>query len=89
MRSVTTEAFRSRLAALPAEVQRQARRAYQQFCRDPYHRSLQFKRVHPSLPIYSARITRDYRAVGQREGDVVVWFWVGPHAEYDALLARR
>ncbi len=89
MRSKTTTAFRSRLSRLPAEVQAHARDAYRQFERDPSHRALQFKRVHPSLPIYSARISKGYRAVGQREGDLVVWFWAGTHAEYDGLLRRR
>jgi len=23
-----------------------------------------------------------------RDGDTVIWFWIGPHAEYDELLKR-
>jgi hypothetical protein len=49
---------------------------------------LRFKKVHPKLPIYSARINKDYRAVGQLEDDTVIWFWVGSHAEYDLLLEQ-
>ena len=89
MRSKTTAQFRKRLAALPEEVQEQAREAYRQFKRDPYHKSLRFKRVHTSDPLYSARISKGYRAVGQREGDLIVWFWAGSHADYDKLLKRR
>ncbi len=89
MRSKTTVRFRALLAALPSEVREQAREAYRQFRLDPYHASLRFKRVHPTLPVYSARITKGYRAVGEREGDLVVWFWVGTHADYDTLIAKR
>jgi hypothetical protein len=70
-------------------VQDRAFEAYRQFEADPYQPSLRFKRVHPSVPLYSARVSKGYRAVGQRDGDVIVWFWIGTHAEYDALLERR
>ncbi|MEM1042052.1 MAG: hypothetical protein AAGI91_05425 [Bacteroidota bacterium] len=89
MRSKTTAQFRKRLAALPEEVQEQAQAAYRQFRRDPYHKSLRFKRVHARDPIYSARISKGYRAVGQRDGNLVVWFWAGSHADYDNLLKRQ
>ncbi|MBD2577914.1 hypothetical protein [Oscillatoria sp. FACHB-1406] len=49
-----------------------ARKAYRQFKQDPSYPSLRFKKVHPNLPIYSARINRDYRAVGQLEDDTVI-----------------
>ena len=28
------------------------------------------------------------RALGVIEGDTVIWFWVGPHAEYEAMLRK-
>lgn len=73
-------------ANLPEEVQEQTRAAYGQFKKDPNYPSLRFKKVHPQLPIYSARISRNYRAIGQLNGDTVIWFWVGSHADYDRLL---
>jgi hypothetical protein len=27
-----------------------------------------------------------YRALAVRRGDDFIWFWIGSHAEYDALL---
>jgi hypothetical protein len=27
-----------------------------------------------------------YRALGVREGETMVWFWIGSHAEYDRLV---
>ncbi|MGH7885159.1 MAG: hypothetical protein ACRENO_05630 [Thermodesulfobacteriota bacterium] len=61
MRLRTTTRFRKQLSALPQEVKRQTKRAYQQFKSDPLHKSLRFKQVHPNLPIYSVRITKSYR----------------------------
>lgn len=88
MNSRTTARFREEFARLPVEVQRQARAAYRLFQQDPHHASLRFRQVHPTLPIYSARVGLHYRAVGTVENHTVVWFWIGSHAEYDALLAR-
>jgi len=34
------------------------------------------------------RIGRDYRAVGVRHHDEVIWFWIGSHADYERLLSR-
>ncbi|AFZ57971.1 hypothetical protein H6G54_24390 [Anabaena cylindrica FACHB-243] len=88
MNSRTTIQFRKLFADLPEQVQEQTRSAYRQFTKDPTHPSLRFKKVHPDLPIYSARISKNYRAVGQLDGDTIIWFWVGSHAEYDKLLGQ-
>lgn len=88
MKSRTTARFRQAYGTLPEQVRRQARAAYKLFAQNPQHPSLRFKRVHPTLAVYSARINIDYRAVGIRDGDEIVWFWIGAHAEYDQLLAR-
>jgi hypothetical protein len=73
MISHITSTFRTMFAQLPVQVQQQA---------------LRWKRVHPTKPIYSVRVGRGHRAVGIREADEVVWFWIGSHAAYDQLLAR-
>jgi hypothetical protein len=88
MKSHTTERFRRAFATLPRNVQEQARQAYRLFQQNPHHPSLHFRQVHPSLPIYSARINLDYRALGTREDQAIVWFWIGSHGEYDHLLSR-
>lgn len=36
--------------------------------------------------IYSARVGLGYRALAVRDGDDVVWFWIGTHADYDQLI---
>jgi hypothetical protein len=80
--------FRRHFANLPKRIQEQSRRAYQLFKADPSHRGLEFKKLPPHQHIWSVRINDNYRAVGLREGEVMVWFFIGTHAEYDALLAR-
>jgi hypothetical protein len=88
VRSYTTERFRSALAGLPEHVQRQAREAYRRFQQDPFHPGLRFRQVHPTRPIYSARISRDYRALCVRDGEEITWFWIGSHADYDNLIGQ-
>ena len=88
MTSKTTGRFRTALAALPPEIRQQAREVYKLFKQSPHHPSLRFRRVHPTELIFSARVTRGYRAVGVREGDTIIWFWIGSHAGYERLLSR-
>jgi len=88
MKSHTSARFRDAFAQLPVSVQRQAREAYKLFKQNPHHPGLRFKQVHPARPIYSVRISIDYRALGVRDEDDIVWFWIGSHSDYDKLLSR-
>ncbi len=88
MKSVATRRFWSCFEALPAHVQRQAENAYRLWLADPGHRSLEFKQAHSRRPIMSIRIGLHWRALGERQGDAIVWFWIGSHADYDRLLTR-
>jgi mRNA-degrading endonuclease RelE of RelBE toxin-antitoxin system len=88
MKSSITKDFRKRLNQLPANVRDQANNAYALWQEDPYHHSLQFKRVSQRQPIYSTRIGLNYRALGLLENNQIYWFWIGPHTEYDQLLQR-
>jgi len=89
LKSRRTASFRKAFAALPEPVREQARLAYRRFQENPNHPGLRFKRVHSSDPVYSVRVGTGYRAVGVREDDIMVWFWIGSHADYDGLLSRR
>jgi len=64
--SRVTQGFRKLMAALPAEVRRQARAAYRQFVENPRHPGLHFKQIHGSDRLVAVRISRDYRAMGVR-----------------------
>jgi hypothetical protein len=86
--SHANERFWAAFRDLPKRVQRSARQAYRLFQRDPFHPSLQFKQIHPTRPIFSARVGLGYRAVALRDREDVVWFWVGTHAEYERLVSK-
>ena len=88
MTSRVTREFQRRLNRPPPGVEKQAAQAYALWRLDPYHNSLQFKRVGRREPIYSVRIGIGYRALGFREADCIYWFWIGSHAAYDELLRR-
>lgn len=89
MTSKTTRRFRVAFADLPPEIQKRARRAYKLFKQNPHHPSLRFRQVHPKEPIFSARITANYRAVGIREADTIIWYWIGSHGDYERLISRE
>ena len=86
MRSHTTVAFRELLNAAPESIRAKAEAAYRIWAENPAHPSLRYKKVHRELPIYSVRIDRDWRAVGVIRDGEMVWFWIGPHHEYEKLL---
>ena len=88
MNSHTTERFRKAFDELPNDVKEKAKQAFQLWKHDPIHPSLKFKQVHPSQSIYSARIGLGWRALGVKEHDVMIWFWIGSHADYDRVLSQ-
>jgi len=88
MKSSVTKAFRKKLDGLPISVQEQAAKSYALWFSDSYHNSLQFKRVSQRQPIYSARVSLNYRVLGLLEDDHIYWFWIGTHTEYDEFLQR-
>lgn len=59
MKSHATARFRKALDGLSERVRREAREAYTLFRQNPRHPSLHFKQIHPTKPIYSARVSLD------------------------------
>jgi len=88
MRSKRTKRFRELFKALPADVQQQANEAYRRFQADPTHPGLEFKQVSGKGPTYSIRVGIHWRALAIRQPDYWLWFWIGPHAEYDRLVKQ-
>ena len=86
MKSHTTPKFWKAYDRLPKSIQEHADTAYAIWRQNPFHPSLQFKRVDAEEPIFSVRVGRGYRALGWLEGDTIVWFWIGTHDEYDRIL---
>lgn len=69
---------------LPPEVRNLADKNFQLLKADSKHPSLHFKKIDR---LWSVRVGAHYRALGLDEPDgVVVWFWIGSHADYDKLL---
>lgn len=82
--SVTTRGFWEAFRSLPRDVQQRAKVAYGIWARDPFHPSLHFKKLKGTL--WSVRVGKHYRAVGHFEHDLLIWIWIGSHADYDRLL---
>lgn len=87
MISHTTERFRKCFDRLPRHIQRQAVQAYRDFKRDPNHPGLRFKPTKRNATIFSARVTVGWRTLGVKDGNSIIWFWIGSHAEYMRLIA--
>jgi len=84
--SELTDDFRACFAQLPERIQRLARRSYRRWKADLGHPGIDFKRVGKKSPIYSVRVGIGWRALGLMQGNTMLWFWIGPHAEYDRLV---
>ncbi len=55
---------------------------------NPQHPSVHFKKLgdRKGQEIWSARVTLKYRALAVKLSDEYVWFWIGEHNVYDALI---
>ena len=67
---------------LPERVRLQARQAYRLFISNPDHPSLRFKKLNGRDNFWSVRFGGGYRAVGERQGENVVWLWVGTRQDF-------
>jgi len=73
-------------AELDPRIREAARKAYTHFTENPAHPSLRFKKLAGYDDIWSVRINEQYRAVGQRDGESVIWVWIGSHNDFDKLF---
>ncbi len=71
---------------LPKEIQQLADKAYLLFKENSSHPGLQFKKVGKKQPVYAARVTDSYRALGILKENKVYWFWIGDHDSYLKLI---
>jgi hypothetical protein len=88
VKSELTDDFRACFRRLPKSIKRQARKNYQIWKDNPQHPGLEFKRVGKKSATYSIRVAIGWRALGLRQSDTIVWFWIGSHAQYDRLLKQ-
>ena len=69
---------------LPAHIQRLAVKNFQLWRDNHRHPSLDFKELRNDC--WSVRIGDHFRAVGVKDGDAVIWFWIGTHEKYNNLF---
>lgn len=87
MKSFTRPGFWRAYESLDERSREAARRAYHRFIQNPDHPSLRFKKLAGHDHVWSVRINEQYRAVGERQGDSITWFWIGTHNEFDKLFS--
>jgi len=86
MKSQATTRFWQLFKALPADVQRLAVKNYRLWQANPNHPSLRYRRLEGRENLVTVRIGDHHRALGLREPGIVIWTWIGPHAEYSQLI---
>ena len=69
--------------ALPADVRDLADKNFRLLKADPKHPSLHFK---PVGRYWSARVSREVRVLGIRQNDVMIWFFIGVHDDYEGRI---
>jgi hypothetical protein len=83
MKHVATAAFWRAYDGLPSQVRALADKNFALLKEDPDHPSLRLKRVGR---YWSVRIGLRYRALAIDVDGGLLWFWIGSHADYDALI---
>jgi mRNA-degrading endonuclease RelE of RelBE toxin-antitoxin system len=83
MRHLATNSFWAAYQKLPPQIRALADRNFALLKENPRHPSLHFKRIGGK---WSVRVGLNYRALGVESDQGVAWFWIGTHAEYDALI---
>lgn len=85
MKSETTPEFWIEYAKLTFTLKQAARKALSFWNNNLFYPSLRFKCINSDENIWSARISKGYRALCIVEDDTAIWFWVGKHDDYERL----
>lgn len=83
MRRFASPAFWEAYERLPGQVRELADKNFTLLKSDPKYPSLHFKKIGR---FWSARVGLRYRALATEVDGDLVWFWIGSHADYDALI---
>ncbi len=87
MRSELTRECLEHFRNLPERVKDTAKKNDRLWTHNPCHPGLEFKKPQVPMPVHLVRVGIGWRALGVMKGpDTIVWFWVGLHSEYDAIL---
>jgi hypothetical protein len=83
MRHFASRAFWEAYNKLPKRIRDLADKNFALLKESPQHPSLQLKKVGR---FWSVRVGLRYRALAVETNGDLVWFWIGSHADYDALI---
>lgn len=86
MKHLASPEFWSAYRQLPDHVRALADKNFALLKSDPRHPSLHFKQIGR---YHSARVGLRHRALAVGVDEGLLWFWIGSHADYDALLKPR
>ena len=83
MKHFATPEFWAHYRRLPAEIRGLADKNFALLKQNPQHPSLRLKKV----GIYwSARVGLRHRVLAKERTEGLVWFWIGPHDQYERLV---
>ena len=83
MNSSTAPEFWQWFARLRPETRERAQKQYRLWQQNHTHPSLRFKKVGR---YWSVRVDDGHRALGIEDGGTIVWFFIGPHDEYQSRI---
>lgn len=83
MRHYASPAFWEAYAKLPQSIRSIADKNYALLKENPRHPSLRLKKVGR---FWSVRVGSRHRALAVEVDDGLLWFWIGSHADYDAIV---
>lgn len=83
MRHFASPSFWAAYERLPDAVRDLADKNYALLKSEPTHPSLRLKRVGR---FWSVRVGLRYRALATEVDGGLLWFWIGSHADYDAMV---
>ena len=83
MRHFASPTFWDAYRKLPDNVRALANKNYALLKENPRHPSLQLKKVGR---FWSVRVGGRYRALAVQADEDLLWFWIGSHADYDAMV---
>ena len=84
MKSSALPEFWDCLEDLPPPVQKIARKNFKLWQKSPTLKFLEFKKIKGDL--WSVRAGSGFRALATFDDGRYLWFWIGPHDEYERLL---
>jgi hypothetical protein len=84
----THEDFWKEYSALPPDIRDRADKQFALLKVNPRHPSVQFKKLteRAGRELWSARVTLKYRALAVKIDDDYLWFWIGEHDIYGAMI---